>query len=179
VTREAYSADHGRLSENGIPSLRILERRDVNVHLRGAHVVATSSGANLDFLRSLGADEAIDYTKTPVEDVLRDVDIVLDAVGGDTVQRSWSVLRPGGVMVSVVEPIPVSQPREHGVRGLSFIVEPNRDQLGEMAKLIDAGSMKPIVAAIMPLAQAREAFELRLKRHNRGKIVLQVRDDRM
>ncbi len=137
---------------------------------KGAHVITTSSGANLDFLRGLGADETIDYTKTPFESVLRDIDVVLDAVGGDTVERSWPVLRKGGYMVSVAEPIP-------GNRGLFFIVEPNRGQLEEMAKLIDAGSMQSIVAAVLPLAGAREAFELGLKGHNRGKIVLQVHDE--
>ena len=146
-------------------------------HWKGAHVITTSSGANLDFLRGLGAGETIDYTKTRFEDQLRDVDVVLDAVGGDTVQRSWQVLRKGGVMVSVVKPIPESEPREQGARGVFFIVEPDRDQLEEMAKLIDAGALKSIVAAVVPLARARDAFEMGLKGHTRGKIVLQVSDD--
>ncbi len=146
-------------------------------HRKGAHVITTSSAANLDFLRSLGADQTIDYTKTQFEDVLRGVDVVLDAVGGDTVERSWSVLRPGGVMVSVVTPISDSEARQHGVRGLFFIVEPDNGQLEEMAKLIDAGSLKSIVANVFPLARAREAFELAAQAHTRGKIVLQVRDD--
>ncbi|HTB18091.1 MAG TPA: NADP-dependent oxidoreductase [Bryobacteraceae bacterium] len=145
-------------------------------HLKGAHVITTSSGANLDFVRSLGADETIDYTSTRFEDVLRDVDIVLDAVGGDTVQRSWRVLRGGGAMISVTTLIPEDEAREHGARGLFFIVEPNREQLEELAKLIDAGSLKVIVASVQPLARARDAFELALKGHTRGKIVLQVRD---
>jgi NADPH:quinone reductase-like Zn-dependent oxidoreductase len=146
-------------------------------HWKGAHVITTSSSANLDFLRGLGADETIDYTKTRFEDQLRDVDVVLDAAGGDVVQRSWQVLRKGGVMVSVVKPIPENQPRERGVRGVFFIVEPDRDQLEEMAKLIDTRSLKSIVAAVLPLARARDAFEMGLKGHTRGKIVLQVRDD--
>jgi NADPH:quinone reductase-like Zn-dependent oxidoreductase len=146
-------------------------------HWKGAHVITTSSAANLDFLRSLGADETIDYTKMRFEDVLSDIDVVLDAVGGDVIDRSWRVLRPGGILISVAEPIPEDVPREHGVRGLFFIVEPDRDQLEEMAKLIDAGSLKPIVARTFPLAQAREAFELAGKGHTRGKIVLQVRDE--
>jgi len=145
-------------------------------HLKGAHVITTSSGANLDFVRSLGADETIDYTSTRFEDVLRDVDVVLDAVGGDTVQRSWRVLRRGGAMISVTTLIPQDEAREHGARGLFFIVEPNREQLEELAKLIDAGSLKVIVASVQPLARARDAFELALKGHTRGKIVLQVRD---
>jgi NADPH:quinone reductase-like Zn-dependent oxidoreductase len=148
-------------------------------HWKGAHVITTSSGANLDFLRSLGADETIDYSQAPpFEEALRDVDIVLDAVGGDLVERSWRVLRRGGAMISVAKFIPEHEPREHGVRGLFFIVEPDRDQLEELAKLIDAGSLKTIVASVFPLARAREAFELGAQGHTRGKIVLQVRDER-
>ena len=146
-------------------------------HLKGAHVITTSSAANLDFLRGLGADQTIAYTTTRFEDVLRDIDVVLDAVGGDTVERSWPVLRQGGAMISVTTPIPEDQLREHGVRGGFFIVEPDREQLEEMAKLIDSGSLKAIVASILPLARASEAFELGLKGHNKGKVVLQVRDE--
>jgi len=136
-------------------------------HWKGAHVIATSSAANLDFLRSLGADETIDYTNTKAEDVLRDIDVVLDAVGGDTVERSWPILRPGGVMISVAQPIP-------DPRGIFFIVKPDREQLEELAQLIDSGKLHVIVDSVFPLAQARQAFEESLKGHNRGKVVLQV-----
>jgi NADPH:quinone reductase-like Zn-dependent oxidoreductase len=147
-------------------------------HRKGAYVITTSSGANLDFLRGLGADQTIDYNGQPhFEDQLRDVDVVLDAVGGDTVERSWSVLRSGGSMISITQPIPEQDFRQHNAQGLFFIVEPNRDQLEEMAKLIDDGSLKTFVASVFPLARAREAFELGLQGHTRGKIVLQVRDD--
>jgi NADPH:quinone reductase-like Zn-dependent oxidoreductase len=144
---------------------------------KGAHVITTSSGANLDFLRGLGAGETIDYTRTRFEDAARDVDVVLDAVGGDTVERSWSVLRKGGAMISVAEAIPKDEPARHDARGLFFIVEPNREQLEDMAKLIDDGLLKVIVANILPLARARDAFESSLPGHNRGKVVLRVRDE--
>ena len=144
---------------------------------KGAHVITTSSSSNLDFLRELGADEPIDYTKARFEDGLRDIDLVLDAVGGDTVERSWRVLRQGGVMISVAEPIPEEEPAKHGARGLFFIVEPNREQLEQMAQLIDKGLLKSFVAKVFPLARARDAFELGLQGHTRGKIVLQVNDD--
>lgn len=143
-------------------------------HWKGAYVITTSSAANLDFLRNLGADETIDYTKTRFEEVLTNIDVVLDAVGGDVIERSWRVLRPGGILISVADPIPENVPREHGVRGLFFIVEPDREQLEEMAKLIDSGSLKPIVAGTLPLAEARQAFELAGQGHTRGKIVLTV-----
>jgi NADPH:quinone reductase-like Zn-dependent oxidoreductase len=146
-------------------------------HWKGAYVITTSSGANLDFLRGLGADQTIDYTRQPrFEEQLRDIDVVLDAVGGDTVERSWSVLRSGGSMISITQPIPEQDLREHNARCLFFIVEPNRDQLEEMANLIDHGWLKSLVASIFPLARAREAFELGLQGHTRGKIVLEVRD---
>jgi NADPH:quinone reductase-like Zn-dependent oxidoreductase len=144
---------------------------------KGAHVITTSSSSNLDFLRGLGADETIDYNQAQFEDQLHDIDLVLDAVGGDTVERSWKVLRQGGTMISVAKPIPEAEPAKHGARGLFFIVEPNRDQLEEMASLIDHGLLKVIVASVFPLARARQAFELGLEGHNRGKVVLEVRDD--
>lgn len=125
---------------------------------RGAHVITTSSGANLQFLRGLGADQPIDYTKTRFEEGLRDIDLVLDAVGGDVVERSWPVLRSGGMMISVAQPIPENDARLHGARCLFFIVEPDRRQLDEMAALIDAGSLKSIVANVFPLSRARDAF---------------------
>ncbi len=144
---------------------------------KGAHVVTTSSGANLEFLRSLGADQTIDYTQTRFEDELREIDLVLDAVGGDTVARSWGVLRRGGAMISVAKDIPKDEPGKHNARGLFFIVKPDRGQLEQMAKLIDTGSMKSIVAGVFPLAEARQAFELAAQGHTRGKMVLRVRDD--
>jgi len=144
---------------------------------KGAHVITTSSGGNLDFLRELGADETIDYTKTRFEDELHDVDLVLDAVGGDTVERSWKVLQHGGAIISVAKPIPKDEPSKHGARGLFFVVEPDREQLEVMATLIDRGLMKSIVATVVPLARASEAFEIGLRGHARGKIVLRVRDE--
>ncbi len=143
---------------------------------KGAHVITTSSAGNFEFLRGLGADELIDYTTTRFEDAARGVDVVLDAVGGDTVARSWQTLRPGGAMISVATCIPAEEPAKHGVRGLFFIVQPDREQLEEMAKLADRGTLKVFVAKVFTLAQAREAFELALQAHTRGKIVLQVRD---
>jgi len=146
-------------------------------HWNGAHVITTSSAANIDYLRSLGADEIIDYNKTRFEDELRDIDLVLDAVGGDTVARSWQVLRHNGMLISIATSIAPDEPARHGARGLFFIVEPGRDQLTEMANLVDSGILKIEVASVFPLSQARAAFELGLQGHNRGKIVLQVRSE--
>ncbi len=140
---------------------------------RGAHVIGTASARNVDFVRRLGADDVIDYGATPFETVVRDVDVVLDTVGGTVTERSWSVLRPSGLLVTLVR-----QPPEwtagRTARGLFFIVEPRRTQLIELSRLIDAGMIRPIVEAVLPLNQAREAYERGIRDHPRGKLVLAV-----
>jgi len=143
---------------------------------RGAHVIGTARAANERFLRDLGADEVIDYTAVRFEDRVKDVDIVLDSVGGDTLERSWGVLRKGGVLVPIADSAPPEQAARYGVRGVEFIVEPNRAQLIEIARLIETGALRVIVEATFPLAEARAAFERSLGGHNRGKIVLRVAD---
>lgn len=143
----------------------------------GAHVIATASARNRDFLRELGADEFIDYTTTRFEDVVHDVDLVFDLVGGDTLQRSWQVIKPGGTLVSVVSPPPPADvAKGHDVRFAWFVVEPNREQLIQVGELIDAGKLRPIIDAVFPLSQARQAYEQGMKGHTRGKVVLRVAD---
>ncbi len=143
----------------------------------GAHVIATASARNRDILRELGADEFIDYTTTRFEDVVHAVDLVLDLVGGDTLQRSWQVIKPGGVLVSIVSPPPPADVvKGHDVRFVWFVVEPNRDELIQIGALIDAGQIRPIIDAVFPLAQARQAYEEGTKGHTRGKVVLRVAD---
>jgi NADPH:quinone reductase-like Zn-dependent oxidoreductase len=146
-------------------------------HWRGAFVVATAAPQNFTMARELGADKVIDYTASRFEDHVRDADVVLDTVGGDTQERSWSVLRSGGILVSIVDPIPDGKPAQHGVRGVYFIVEPKRGELVEITRLVEAGKLHPIVEATFPLEEARQAFELGAGGHNRGKIVLQVTSD--
>ncbi|BDG05040.1 NADP-dependent oxidoreductase [Anaeromyxobacter oryzae] len=140
---------------------------------RGAHVIGTASARNVDFVRKLGADEVIDHEATPFETVVRDVDVVLDTIGGTIRERSWSVLRQDGLLVTIVRP-----PPPEGVagraRGLFFTVEPRRTQLNEISRLIDAGIIRPIVEAVLPLQQAREAYERGIRDHPRGKLVLAV-----
>jgi NADPH:quinone reductase-like Zn-dependent oxidoreductase len=139
----------------------------------GAHIIATASARNRDFLQELGANEIIDYTATRFEEVVHDVDLVFDLVGGDTLQRSRQVVKPGGMLVSVVSPRP-SFAEAHDVRPVWFVVEPNREQLIQIATLIDAGQIRPIIETVLPLSQARQAYEQGAKRHTRGKIVLRV-----
>src|SRR6266568_4274007 len=143
----------------------------------GAQVIATASARNRDFLRELGASAVIDYTTTRFEEVVHDVDLVFDLVGGDTLQRSWQVIKPGGVLVSVVSPRPsFAEAKAHGVRPVWFIVEPNREQLIQIGDLIDTGQIRPIIETVLPLSQARQAYEQGARGHTRGKIVLRVVD---
>ena len=141
---------------------------------RGARVVATASARNAAFVRSLGADVVIDYHATPFEDTVRDIDVVLDTIGGETRRRSWRVLRKGGVLVTLVSPIPTGEAEQNGMRGIFFIVSGNRRQLDQISTLIDGGTIKPVIAEVLPLARAREAFEHGAANHPPGKIVLQV-----
>jgi NADPH:quinone reductase-like Zn-dependent oxidoreductase len=143
---------------------------------RGAHVIATASARNAAFVRSLGADEVIDYRATPFETAVRDVDLVLDSVGGETTQRSWAVLGRDGVLITIVRPPSPEWAAGRSARGLFFVVEPNRAQLIELARLIDAGTVRTIVEAVLPLAKAREAYERGIREAPRGKLVLAVAD---
>lgn len=141
---------------------------------RGARVLATASARDTAFVHNLGADVVIDYHATLFEDTLRDIDVVLDTIGGETRTRSWRVLRKGGLLVTLVSPIPTGEAEQHGGRGIFFIVNGNRGQLEQIGALVDGGKLKPVIAEVLPLAQAREAFEHSSPSHAPGKIVLQV-----
>lgn len=141
---------------------------------KGAEVIATASAKDHDLLGELGASETIDYSHERFEEKVEDVDVVLDTIGGETQQRSWGVLRRGGILISVVSPVPAEKAASLGVRGAFFIVEPNRTQLIELGHLIDEGTLRVVVGGVFPLARAREAFEQGIAGHVRGKIVLQV-----
>ena len=144
---------------------------------RGARVIATASTANQDLLKQLGADVAIDYTKTKFEDVAKDVDAVLDPVGKETLARSYGVVKKGGIVMSLVaRPDPVEL-EKRGIRGASIISHPDADDLAEIAQLIDAGKVKPIVTQIVPLSAAIAAQQQAATHHTRGKVVLRIADD--
>jgi NADPH:quinone reductase-like Zn-dependent oxidoreductase len=144
----------------------------------GAQVIATASARNGDFLRELGATQVIDYTTTCFEEVVKPVDVVFDTVGGDTLQRSWQVVKPEGVLASVVSPRPSTDvAKGHDARFAWFVVEPNCEQLIQIGTLIDAGQIRPIVETVLPLSEARQAYEQGAKGHTRGKIVLRVVDE--
>jgi NADPH:quinone reductase-like Zn-dependent oxidoreductase len=143
-------------------------------YLRGAKVIGTAS-VNLGFLQELGVDESIDYSRIPFEDVVKDVDVVLDLLGGETQQRSWKVLKPGGILVSTVQAPSQETALAHGVRqGFVDSAPPIRQVLTEVATLIDNGQIKPTVSAVFPLQETQNAHEMLEGRHTHGKIVLQV-----
>ncbi len=144
---------------------------------RGARVIATASTANQDLLKQLGADMAIDYTKTKFEDVAHDVDLVLDPVGHDTLARSYGVVKKGGIVVTLVARCDQTELDKHGIRGASLSSHPNADELSEITKLIDTGKIKPIVSQVMPLTDAAKADAQAATHHTRGKIVLRIADD--
>jgi NADPH:quinone reductase-like Zn-dependent oxidoreductase len=144
---------------------------------KGAHVIATASTTNQELLRELGADETIDYTRQRFEDVARNIDIVLDPIGGDTQARSWQVLKKGGTLLSVVEPPSADKAKAFGIQAVFVASHPNGAELSKIAELIDSGDLKPIVNRILPLSEARRAHELSQTGHIHGKIVLRVKEE--
>jgi NADPH:quinone reductase-like Zn-dependent oxidoreductase len=143
---------------------------------KGAHVVATASTKNQELLRKLRADDTIDYTSQRFEDVARNIDIVLDTIGGETQERSWAVLKKGGVLVSLVQSPSKEKANQLGVRGMMCSVQPDGAQLSKIAKLIDSAKLRPTIDRILPLSEARRAHELSENGHVHGKIVLRVKD---
>ncbi len=153
---------HG--AAGGVGSFAVQVARHQN-----AHVIATASAANIDFVKALGADEVIDYRITPFETFVGEVDVVLDTIGGDTRDRSWGVLRKGGHLVTIAADAEGS--KEQRVCDAFFIVEPNRNQLVNIAHLIDAGALRPVVGAVFSMENFRQAYE---QKSVRGKNVLRI-----
>lgn len=143
--------------------------------VKGARVIATASKRNHEFLRSLGADELIDYNTTKFEDVVHGVDVVLDTITGETQDRSWQVIKKGGIYVSILQPPNQEKAAAHGVRSAHVFVQPNVDELNEIARLVDAGKVKPHIEKVFPLPQAAAAQEAVASHHTSGKIVIAVR----
>lgn len=141
---------------------------------RGARVIATASTRNQDLLKQLGADIAIDYTATKFEEVAKDVDVVFDPVGGETLARTYPIVKKGGVITSLRNRPDPAQLEKFGIRGVPMAVRPDAEDLAEIAKLIEAGKLKPIVSEVLPLAEAPRALEQAATRHTRGKWVLRV-----
>jgi len=142
---------------------------------RGAYVIGTASGGGVEIARASGAHEVVDRKTTMFEDVVEPVDLVFDTVGGDTLARSAAVLRESGRLVSVAEEPPADVSGKVAVT--YFVVEPDRDQLVELARLVDEGKLRPAIDSVFPLGDARAAFERVMGSGKRGKIVLEVVHD--
>jgi NADPH:quinone reductase-like Zn-dependent oxidoreductase len=142
-------------------------------HLFGAHVTTTASPRDHDFARHLGAERVIDYHQSRFEDIVQNMDIVFDTVGGATLDRSWSVLNPHGRMVTTVSSDNSTDPR---AKKAFFIVEPNQKQLVEIARLLDAGKLRTFVDSVVLLSQAPDLYAGKVERKGRGKVVVSVAD---
>jgi NADPH:quinone reductase-like Zn-dependent oxidoreductase len=143
---------------------------------KGARVIGTASGRNENSVRGLGADEVIDYSTTRFEDRVSNIDVVLDLIGGDTQQRSWKILKKGGMLVSTVGVSSTQSLGGQGARGETLLVHPDAGQLARIAELIDGGQLKPVINTVLPLTEAAKAHELSQTGHIHGKIVLKASD---
>ncbi|MDJ0633660.1 MAG: NADP-dependent oxidoreductase [Xenococcaceae cyanobacterium MO_188.B29] len=141
---------------------------------KGIKAIGTASAANLDFVRNLGAEQVIDYKATQFEEVVSGVDMVLDLIGGDTQERSWDILKPGGILVSTASPPNSETASSKGVRGEMMMVQPKATNLEEITAMFDRGELKTFVDRVLPLSEAQQAHELSQGGHVRGKLVLQV-----
>jgi NADPH:quinone reductase-like Zn-dependent oxidoreductase len=157
---------HGGAGAVGVLAIQL-------ARLRGAHVLTTASGHDRDFLLRLGAEQVIDYHTERFEDVARNVDVVFDAVGGSTLQRSWDVLGPGGRLVTIVSTVKSAE--DDRTKQALFFVEPDRQQLRDIAALLDAGQLRPVVGATVPFAEAAAVYVREPVRNRRpGKTVVTV-----
>jgi len=141
---------------------------------KGAYVIGTTSSKNIDFLEDLGADETIDYKKEKFEDKVKDVDVVIDLIGGDTQKRSLQVLKNGGRLITTVAPEFRNLAKEKNIHLENFMAQSDPEDLEQIAALIDEGKIKPFVEKIMPLKDAAKAHELLENGSVQGKIVLEV-----
>ena len=171
--------DYGNLSEGqsclihgaagGVGSLAVQL-----AHWRKANVIATCSRGKEAIVRQFGADKVLDYNSVKFEDVVREVDLVLDTVGGETLNRSYRTVKKGGMVVSVADDTNEDLERKYGVKGTSMLVKPDGNELREIARLVDSGIVKPVVQGTYPLSRAKDAFISGIAGHNTGKIVLIV-----
>ncbi|MBS3904734.1 MAG: NADP-dependent oxidoreductase [Simkania sp.] len=141
---------------------------------KGAHVIGTASAKNREFVLSLGADECIDYTTTPFESAVKDIDLVLDTIGGDTLKKSFSAVTPTGAVVTITDFEGIKEAARYGVKGLTVFVKPNTKQLSEIGHLMEQGKLKVQIEKVFPLQEAEKAHILCETGHGKGKIILMV-----
>jgi NADPH:quinone reductase-like Zn-dependent oxidoreductase len=141
---------------------------------KGAYVIGTCSEKNVEFVRSLGADEVIDYKKEKFEDLLSNIDLVFDTLGGETQQLSLKVLKNGGRLITTVKPENAEEAKAKNIHIEGYTAQSYPDDLKQIAQLIDEGKIKPVITKVMNLEEAKEAEQLNENGHIRGKIVLKV-----
>ena len=157
---------HGGAGNVGAYAIQLAKRA-------GLHVVATAGSRDVDFVHRLGAQRVVDYRTERFEEVVDGVDVVLDTVGGDTQQRSLGVLKRGGILVSIVSPVPEASQGHYGVRAAYFYVDVTTTRLDGIAELFDSGKLVTDVGAVLRLEEVRVAHEMLCgATHHRGKIVL-------
>jgi NADPH:quinone reductase-like Zn-dependent oxidoreductase len=139
---------------------------------KGAHVIGLGSGRNEEFVRKLGADEFIDYKKAKFEEKVSGVDVVFDAVGGETQERAFQILKRGGFLVSTVNPPSADKAKEFGVTVAMVQMMPKASQLAEINLLVESGKLKVRIATVLPLAEVKKAHQLSASGHAEGKIIL-------
>jgi NADPH:quinone reductase-like Zn-dependent oxidoreductase len=144
----------------------------------GARVIATAGADDIGYVLGLGADIVIDYRAQRFEDVAKDVDAVIDLVGGEIQSRSFAALRRGGILVSAVSQPDQRSAEKHGVRAIFFLVEVTTMRLTRIAEMLDAGELKTKVGAVLPLSDIRLAHEMLdgVRSRPKGKIVLTMAD---
>ena len=141
---------------------------------RGAHVLTTASAKNQEYVKSLGADHAIDYHAQRFEDIAMDVDLVIDTIGGETQDRSFEILGEGGRLISTVQKPDEEKLKARGIRGAVFMAATRPDQLLHLGTLVDQGKIRSLAETVLTLAEARKAQEISQSGHTRGKIVMKV-----
>ena len=141
---------------------------------KGARVLTTVSTANVAFAKSLGADVVIDYKTQRFEDYASDLDMVFDLIDGETRERSWKLLKRGGVLVATLSEPSQEKAKEFGVRALRYTVQPDGDELAGIAELVGSGRVTPHVQRTFPLEEAAEALAFVEQGRSVGKIVLVV-----
>ncbi|MFL5697975.1 MAG: NADP-dependent oxidoreductase [Ktedonobacteraceae bacterium] len=145
---------------------------------KGAQVIGTASTANLAFVRGLGADTVVDYTKMLPQSMPQNVDLVLDGVGGKALLSALTTLRRGGTLISTASPPPQEEAQARGVRAIMIHSQPSSALLQMVARLIEEGHLKVTTGRIFPLSEAQQAHEHGQGGHGRGRIVLQIADER-
>lgn len=141
---------------------------------KGATVIGTASTANLEYVRALGADQVTDYTAASFDEVVKDIDLVVDSVGGETEDRSWSVLKPGGILVALTQQPSETKAKEHKITAKFNTKFPTRKDVETISQLIADGTILAEIDSVYPLSEVQEAHKRSEARHGRGRILLKA-----